>query len=1832
MQFLRRYTCVSTIALALVVALIVGCNSITGTQLNSSPTATLSSSSIAFGSVVPGASSPIRAISLSNTGSGSLKISDISINGANSSSFKLSNNCPASLAPGASCTLGVGFLPMTSGSYTATVTVAANATPAIQTITLVGTAAAVQVKVNPELVILSSDESAQLTATVNPVVNQGVTWSISPVGAGNISSSGLYTAPKYVDSLQTVIATASSQADTTASSSTTITLVPSANIVVDPPMATLGSRQSLQFTATVTGLSDTSVKWSAVLGTITPSGLYTAPANTGGVTVTDTITATSVLDPTKSAAAALNVVPSGLVGWWPLDEGSGLVAHDLSGQGNNGSWSGFPSSAKGTYYSSGLVGSFAGYFDGSDDQVNIGTRPAYQFTGPFTISAWVNTVSSGTIVSMQDAGSNGYNLAINYGAIRFCVYANATEQCTGGGSYPLSQPTWIYFTATFDGSNISVYANGALINSKPAVAPTASTGPLVLGLAQRGGYSDLAGSLNDVRIYSRALSVSQMMSIYNTDVGPPNAPANLETYPGNGQMGLSWDSPTQGASLTGYLVNYREHNTATWITSSLPSTDVTSSIVGGLKNDVSYDFEVIGVNRAGEGVPSTILTATPTVEAPAISVSVAPGVTSAAPGAKISFIANVTNALDTSVTWSALRGTIGAGGVYTAPQNTGNGTITDTITATSVEDPTKSANAVINVASDLVGWWPLNEGKGAVAYDISGQGHNGTWSGSPYPASGTYYSSPGLTGSFAGYFDGTDNQVNIGTPSVYQFTGPFTISAWVDTIASGTILTMQDGGSNGYTLAINYGVVGFCVYANTKQQCVGGGSYPSSVPAWTYFTAVFDGSYISIYANGSLIAVNPAVAPTASAGPLVLGVAQRGGYSNFVGSMNDIRIYSRALSAGEISSMYNVVVGTPTAPTRLRTYPGNAEVGLSWDTPTQGAIVTDYTVNYRESGMTQWMRFSHNPSILNQQVVTGLSNGTNYQFEIIPVSSIGDGVPSNVVTATPSVVASSDGGANSVAPQSGASSSSASYVVTSDDDEFVGPFSSWLNVKTDFGAVGDGVADDTIAFQYALNALQAPSSHASVLYIPAGTYKITSSLDYVSRNCSTYCTGKSIIGESPTNTILEWQGAPSGSSLITLDGINRMQFDRLTLDGQGALITLVNETMHQGCCYDGSNEYTDDVFENAAIGIQAGDNSVGCCSAETKVDRDIFVNLTEAGISFEDWNALDWYVRYSTFEHDRFGVTNVYGEGGAINLDHNFFAYNTVDSCWGNGASQSYTYNTSYRSGTFVAGSPYGNLTILLGNTVLSSQGTSISMPGIGPMTLISNTVEGSVIAAEGGQPVTFSNGTVATPNSYVTSFSNTYVSASPFSVQNATYAVGDISGDLTSINDAAVSPSSINKTVPMMPGPLPNYNRTIYEVPQSSSGTAIQQTINQAVAENNGNRPVVHIPWGQYSVSSTISIPSNSDVQIVGDNIQTILNWSGSSSSPVFALLPSSHATIRNLQINAGSASAGILVQGNDQPGDRIYTNFVAEGSSGTSHNLLVNGFDNTLVQMDDFGHGGQTDPNSISVLVVGGPRSEAGEATPGYTGLFMGSSCCNVGPSYRVENGATLILTGFWYEQGGTNWLDLDNANGNFIGYEDNIAVDSWGTVQRAVPAISAVNFTGNLTIADSLIQNSYVNLAGSTPANVLMLGDGFNSVVTSPVISKTNTNPNTQAATIYPAWLNGSVAYTATDEVSSGTSRTGLLQSSLGQLSTYKDPPLVDLPTINEDVRLIDIVVNNAVNSYDFESSAANIFPANKLHQPVARSAMSFSTNTAQPSSPWCKQIRTHNEGQYLWNGCQ
>ncbi len=90
-----------------------------------------------------------------------------------------------------------------------------------------------------------------------------------------------------------------------------VTVTPSGviSVVISPTTTTLAPGATRQFTATVTGTSNTAVTWSASGGTVNASGLYTAPATAGNYVVT----ATSVADSTQKANAAVTVqLPAGV--------------------------------------------------------------------------------------------------------------------------------------------------------------------------------------------------------------------------------------------------------------------------------------------------------------------------------------------------------------------------------------------------------------------------------------------------------------------------------------------------------------------------------------------------------------------------------------------------------------------------------------------------------------------------------------------------------------------------------------------------------------------------------------------------------------------------------------------------------------------------------------------------------------------------------------------------------------------------------------------------------------------------------------------------------------------------------------------------------------------------------------------------------------------------------------------------------------------------------------------------------------------------------------------------------------------------------------------------------------------------------------------------------------------------------------------------------------------------------------------------------------------------------------------------------------------------------
>jgi len=110
---------------------------LTGTGLG--PAATLSVSSLSFGSEAVGSFTASQSVTLTNTGSAALSITSIALTGANASSFTFANSCGTSLAAGANCSIHGHFNPVASGPLTAAITIVDNAGNSPQTVALSGT-------------------------------------------------------------------------------------------------------------------------------------------------------------------------------------------------------------------------------------------------------------------------------------------------------------------------------------------------------------------------------------------------------------------------------------------------------------------------------------------------------------------------------------------------------------------------------------------------------------------------------------------------------------------------------------------------------------------------------------------------------------------------------------------------------------------------------------------------------------------------------------------------------------------------------------------------------------------------------------------------------------------------------------------------------------------------------------------------------------------------------------------------------------------------------------------------------------------------------------------------------------------------------------------------------------------------------------------------------------------------------------------------------------------------------------------------------------------------------------------------------------------------------------------------------------------------------------------------------------------------------------------------------------------------------------------------------------------------------------------------------------
>ena len=174
----------------------------------------------------------------------------------------------------------------------------ASGTSGSATVSVTTPPAAVTVAVSPASASVQTGATRQFTATVTGTTDP-VVWSVNGVTGGNatvgtVSSSGLYTAPAAVPSGAVTVRATHAASGASGQAAVTVTTPPAAvTVAVSPASASVQTGATRQFTATLTGTTDP-VVWSvngvtggnATVGTISSSGLYTAPGTVPGAAVT----------------------------------------------------------------------------------------------------------------------------------------------------------------------------------------------------------------------------------------------------------------------------------------------------------------------------------------------------------------------------------------------------------------------------------------------------------------------------------------------------------------------------------------------------------------------------------------------------------------------------------------------------------------------------------------------------------------------------------------------------------------------------------------------------------------------------------------------------------------------------------------------------------------------------------------------------------------------------------------------------------------------------------------------------------------------------------------------------------------------------------------------------------------------------------------------------------------------------------------------------------------------------------------------------------------------------------------------------------------------------------------------------------------------------------------------------------------------------------------------------------------------------------------------------------------------------------------------------------
>ncbi len=613
------------------------------------------------------------------------------------------------------------------------------------------------------------------------------------------------------------------------------------------------------------------------------------------------------------------------------------------------------------------------------------------------------------------------------------------------------------------------------------------------------------------------------------------------------------------------------------------------------------------------------------------------------------------------------------------------------------------------------------------------------------------------------------------------------------------------------------------------------------------------------------------------------------------------------------------------------------------------------------------------------------------------------------------------------------------FLASAGAEEFYGPFSSWRNLKTDYGAVGDGKTDDTAALQHALNDL-VKHQNFCVVYVPAGHYRLTSTVKTV-RHLHNDCNGITLVGESPDTTVLQWDG-PSGGTVVQYDAWYS-RISRLTIDGAGR----AGVALAYGPTFSTYNETSDLVLRDAGIGLLLGDPA-GMGQAENEVLRCHFLHCPVAGLKTSNFNCLDIWAWYCRFEDCGYAMFN---GAGAFHAWQSLFLRSTIaDVGSGNLDVFSFVNNTSIGSRCFI---DFDNVqpgalpASICGNHIIDpTDDFPLRLGNGGPYLVMDN-----IFTTTSGPP---------RPSVKMSWLSQTLV-GNTYATTNAVREAGRFQRLMEKVAKSGDS----EVVAPVLPPTPINQHRKIIELRHrylESDGQAIQRALDEAT-QFHGQRPVVHLPMGLYKIMTTLVIPAGSDLQLVGDaavNSGTCLQWQGPPDGLLIKIVGPARATLKDLFLDAGRARA-LRLENADQVGGRIFTDrldvdLINGPPRKTAVAIQVSG----LVKTDVLFRCQEGAGNSRSFLSVTGPPAGLDSTATNQISIFTGATGASNG-HYQVRDGGRLLVRSVYNEHCEVTAPEFSMANSGLFSMD--ASVFAYLTSGPA-PMAAFQDLRGGFTVATS------------------------------------------------------------------------------------------------------------------------------------------------------------------------